>query len=423
MPKRASAQGPASVDNRKSKVLKAVDSLTGDSHAVEFTSPHETPTSVPIDVAANSLLDDPASDGDAGRGASENDAHSSGPGNIERAPTTDSARDEGAAGSDLKQGCSAVSRVKAPDQVFSEVLGTNAFSVLFPGTRVLDGASAVSTWMTGDGTLDFTMVPATNVLEMYRPTHASRLLKCASHPDVTSLKSPKGGIINVALREPASLSLNPNSGYLRSKENSSWILASLTGQVTYFSNSGIRQICVTPFAHRWYRFVAVLAAVCEQPILYFQSFKGGVTFGTNRLKRSGYANKKPRQHVAPIDGSSLKDGDAIPVYDGREQLRLGSYWEKPYLGDVKKDSAAMMLFSIRKGALPSAIQEREDLPRALTTAVYFNILGVVVLAEPGEKSTSDNSGEGPEAFGVNSVQTELPELEDDGEVGEGSPCL
>jgi hypothetical protein len=127
---------------------------------------------------------------------------------------------------------------------------------------------------------------------------------------VTSLKSPKGGIINVALREPASLSLNPNSGYLRSKENSSWILASLTGKVAYFSNSGIRQICVTPFAHGWYRFVAVLAAVFQQPILYFQSFKGGVTFGTNRSKSSGYAKKKPRQHVAPIDGSSLKDGDA-----------------------------------------------------------------------------------------------------------------
>jgi hypothetical protein len=63
------------------------------------------------------------------------------------------------------------------------------------------------------------------------------------------------------------------------------------------------------------------------------------------------------------------------------------------------------------------------LPRGLTTAVYFNILGVVVLAEPGERFTSDSAEEQPEAFGVHCVHTELPELEEDGEVGEESPYL
>ncbi|KAF9777705.1 hypothetical protein BJ322DRAFT_1084037 [Thelephora terrestris] len=316
----------------------------------------------------------------------------------------------------------------APEDVFARAIGTNPFASRFAGDdTILRAGIAVSTWMAGDGSLDFTIVPVENVLELYRPTHALRLLKCAGHPDITTLVVPKGGIVNVALRDPATLSLNPTTGYLRSQENSSWVVASLNGQAAYFANSGIRQICVTPFAHGWHRFVAVLANVFQQRVLYFQSFKGGVTFGTSRFKGGPSTKRKGRQNMAPIDGPTLKEGDtsehhsflhrtatililpSVPVYDGRDQLRLGNYWERPYLEDIKKDAAVMMLFSVKKGALPKAVQDWEDLPRGLTTAVYLNILAIVLLADPVDPFSDYESGEHPGAFGVESVEEELPE--------------
>jgi hypothetical protein len=132
-----------------------------------------------------------------------------------------------------------------------------------------------------------------------------------SHIDNTTIKSPKGGIINVPLADPSALSVHANSGHLWSEKHQSWVLSSLVGQTTYFSTRDIRQICVTPFSHGWYRFVAVLAKVYGQRALYFPSFKGGITLGTSRYDSNGFLTnpKRGKAHVAPIVGSVLKNGE------------------------------------------------------------------------------------------------------------------
>lgn len=141
----------------------------------------------------------------------------------------------------------------------------------------------------------------------------SRLLKCASHPDNTSIISPRGGIVNVALADPASLSFQ-SEGYLWSNHSNSWVLSSLMGRTTYFPSSGIRQICAIPFSQGWHRFTAVLAEVLGHNTVHFQSFRGGVTFGTNRYQSNGNTNgiasavKQKKGQIAPIKGSSLPAG-------------------------------------------------------------------------------------------------------------------
>ena len=125
------------------------------------------------------------------------------------------------------------------------------------------------------------------------------------------IKSPKGGFVNVALADPSSLSSDA-SGYLLSKQRKSWVVSTLLGQTTHFSASDIRQICIAPFAQGWHRFAAVLAKVYGQDVLFFQSFRGGITFSTNRFKSSGLlpgrAGKRANGLVAPIPGSALENG-------------------------------------------------------------------------------------------------------------------
>lgn len=130
----------------------------------------------------------------------------------------------------------------------------------------------------------------------------------ASHKDVTTLKNPKGGIINIALSDPSKLFINPTYGYLSMSESKSWVVNTLLGQTTYHSTTNIRQICITPFAHGWHRFVAVLAKVCQKPKLFFPSFKGGITFGTSRIEGESRANPKRRSKgsAAPIDGPVIR---------------------------------------------------------------------------------------------------------------------
>lgn len=101
----------------------------------------------------------------------------------------------------------------------------------------------------------------------------------------------------------------------------------------------------------------------------------------------------------------------VPVYDGRDKFKLGNYWDKTYPGPVKKDSAVMLLFSIKKGSLPKRMQDRNDLPHGIDFAIYFNILAIIVLAEPKERFSFKASDEEPPAFGVKSIETDLPEDE------------
>ena len=110
-----------------------------------------------------------------------------------------------------------------------------------------------------------------------------------SHPDNSSIKSPKGGIKNVALADPDSLTFSEKTGYLWSKGTRSWVLSTLLGQTEYFHNEdeGIHQICVTPFTQGWHRFTAVLGKVSGQCALFFQLWKGRITFGTNNYGLNG----------------------------------------------------------------------------------------------------------------------------------------
>ena len=122
------------------------------------------------------------------------------------------------------------------------------------------------------------------------------------------VKSPKGGIINVALCKPNTLSKNPSTGYLRSGAETAWIVSSLTGQTVYFCNTGMRQICITPFAHGWHRFVAMLSKVLNQEAIFFQSFKGGLSFGSSQHTGLDYPKKMARADVAPINRPALPAG-------------------------------------------------------------------------------------------------------------------
>jgi hypothetical protein len=72
----------------------------------------------------------------------------------------------------------------------------------------------------------------------------------------------------------------------------------------------VRQISVTPFSHGWHRFAAVLTEVYGQTTLHLQSWKGGVTPGTNRFDPNGFADggKSGKSGIAPIEGSILKHG-------------------------------------------------------------------------------------------------------------------
>jgi hypothetical protein len=102
----------------------------------------------------------------------------------------------------------------------------------------------------------------------------------------------------------------------------------------------------------------------------------------------------------------------VPVYDGRDGFQLGNYWGRPYTGRVAKGSTVMVLFSTKKAELPEKMQEAPNLPRSIKFAIYFNILGVVVLEEPVEKFSSEPSKEEPTAYGVDKVVEYEDELDD-----------
>ena len=160
---------------------------------------------------------------------------------------------------------------------------------MFPvNSSILKGLYTVSSWLTQGGTFNFNIVPVVNAIEMYWLRQAlyvfwewcslltdkvvRHLLRCTAHCDTMTLKTPKGGLINVALRDPTTLTEHPTTGYLHSNNNS-WIVSTLTGRTTFFSNTRIRQICITPFTHGWHHFVTVLSEVFNQPLLFVQLYK------------------------------------------------------------------------------------------------------------------------------------------------------
>ena len=89
----------------------------------------------------------------------------------------------------------------------------------------------------------------------------------------------------------------------------------------------------------------------------------------------------------------------------------------------------MVLFSTKKGELAKAMKGINNLPKGIEFGFYFNVLGAVVLTGPSEQFSETPSSEGPEAFGVDKVQTwdvvedEKSEGEDGVEEGRDEPLL
>jgi len=68
----------------------------------------------------------------------------------------------------------------------------------------------------------------------------------------------------------------------------------------------------------------------------------------------------------------------------------------------------MLLFSIKQGTLPPGLAGTHGLP-PVKVAVYLNILGIVVLAEPSETFSEVPSGETANDVGIDRIS----ELHDD----------
>lgn len=94
---------------------------------------------------------------------------------------------------------------------------------------------------------------------------------------------------------------------------------------------------------------------------------------------------------------------AVPVFDGRDKFQLGKYWDRPYTGKVTRGTTVMLVFSVKRGSLPKDVGDVEELPAAVKFAIYLNILGIIVLAEPADQFSNEASQEMPEAFGVDSI--------------------
>ena len=88
------------------------------------------------------------------------------------------------------------------------------------------------------------------------------------------------------------------------------------------------------------------------------------------------------------------------------------------MGEVAKGSTVMLLFSVKKGNLSEAVRGTVGLPKNINSAIYFNILGVVVLAEPAERFSNTPAEEGPQAFGVESI-VKLPDIQESEDESDG----
>ena len=70
----------------------------------------------------------------------------------------------------------------------------------------------------------------------------------------------------------------------------------------------------------------------------------------------------------------------------------------------------MLLFTVKKGGLPSGVITAAGMP-PVKFGAYLNVLGIIVLAEPSEPFSDVPSQEDPKAFGVEFIRG-LPEAEE-----------
>jgi hypothetical protein len=66
---------------------------------------------------------------------------------------------------------------------------------------------------------------------------------------------------------------------------------------------------------------------------------------------------------------------------------------------IEDGSTVLLLFSIKKGGLPKVVEKIAD----TTFAIYFNILAIILLAEPVDSFSDTTSEEEPQAFGVDRI--------------------
>ncbi|EPQ55157.1 hypothetical protein GLOTRDRAFT_129450 [Gloeophyllum trabeum ATCC 11539] len=138
------------------------------------------------------------------------------------------------------------------------------------------------------------------------------------------------------------------------------------------------EICVTPSQTTWPRLCSVVGAVLDANCLYTSTFRNGVAFSTTRRKNvvNGTPVKQPPKHPRLIPGNVH-----VEVFDGRnEPFELSQYRQlPPFPGPVPPRTAVVVIYTI------SRYQYRGPIPAAdLTWAVGFNVLDVVVVANPHE---------------------------------------
>jgi hypothetical protein len=135
------------------------------------------------------------------------------------------------------------------------------------------------------------------------------------------------------------------------------------------------------------------------------------------MLKSGKESEWTARFVRPMNSPHI----LVPVFDGRTKFQLGRYWDSPYTGDVAKGSTVMQIFTIKKGTPPGSVEKARGMP-AVKHAIYLNILGIVVLAEPSETLGEAPSQEGPHDFGVNVIR-EVQESEEGESVGAEDPLM
>ena len=71
----------------------------------------------------------------------------------------------------------------------------------------------------------------------------------------------------------------------------------------------------------------------------------------------------------------------------------------------------MVMFTVKRGSLGNKARNAANLPEGITSALYLNILGIIVLGkEPAEHFDGGPSQEPPQAFGVNSIAEDFGDV-------------
>ena len=93
-------------------------------------------------------------------------------------------------------------------------------------------------------------------------------------------------------------------------------------------------------------------------------------------------------YVGRVDGKLTTC--SVPIHDGQEQFQLGKYWETPSMGVVTKGSM-VILFTVRKGALPKGMEEVEGMLDTVKCVTYLNVSRQSEIDDPERFQLSGSS--------------------------------